>query len=490
MCRFRVLFLGFAAMVAMTGMTGLMTGCSFKPAAERSGTGGAGGETGGGPDAGLDRQLPDVPPRDYVLAEGGTQPCMNLQCKQTTCAFGDCMVPACTGTATTNVTGTVYDPAGKVPLYNVVVYVPNAPLDEVSEGPSCSRCDSKLSGQPVATALTDAKGQFTLKNVPVGADIPLVMQVGKWRRQVTIPNVAACVSTAIDDKNLTRLPRNSTEGHIPKIALTTGGADALECLLRRIGIDDAEFTPESAAGRINLFTGQDGSAQYDAAVNGGAMFTKVVPWWDDVANLNKYDIVLHSCEGVEKSTNKSAAATQALMDYANAGGRVFASHWHNWWFEHGPAPMPSVATFNHRSEPPSPMVGTIDTTFPKGMALAEWLVNVGGSTTMGQLSIVNGKRTVQTVNMPNAQRWIYNTAQASVQYFTANTPIGAPAEMLCGRAVFSDIHVSAADNFVQGPFPSECGAISDLSPQEKALEFMLFDLSSCIQDDTVVPPIP
>jgi hypothetical protein len=482
------------SLLLVGGVTG--GGCQFKPHHDVPGNGQGGAEGGqipvssggaGVPDGAVFRSDAAI---EYVLSDGGLTECVNLQCRQTTCEFGNCMVPACPNAEPTNVTGTVYDPAGKVPLYNVVVYIPNAPLDPVTEGPSCSRCDSALSGMPLATALTDAKGNFTLKNVPVGDNIPLVIQVGKWRREIKIPSVTACGSTAIADKELTRLPRNKSEGHIPKIALTTGGADALECLLRKIGIEDAEFTPEAGDGRINLFTGQGGSAVYDATINGGAMMTPAAPWWDDVNNLNKYDIIVHSCEGVENSTNKSAAATQALMDYANAGGRVFASHWHNWWFEKGPAPMQSVAVFNHRSENSTTLTGTIDTSFPKGMALAEWLVNVGGSTTPGQLPITAAKRTVQSVNMPAAQRWIYNAQQMSVQYFTANTPVGAPAEMLCGRAVFSDIHVSAAQGFKSGPFPMECGAVADLSPQEKALEFMLFDLSSCIQEDTVQPPIP
>jgi FlaG/FlaF family flagellin (archaellin) len=124
------------------------------------------------------------------------------------------------------------------------------------------------------------------------------------------------------------------------------------------------------------------------------------------------------------------------------------------------------------------------------MALAEWLVNVGGSTTQGQLTINQGKKTLTSVNMPAAQRWIYSTAESSVQYFTANTPVSAPADALCGRVVFSDIHVSAPNGFKPGLFPSQCGAVGDLSPQEKALEFMLFDLSSCIQEDQAPPRVP
>jgi hypothetical protein len=36
------------------------------------------------------------------------------------------------------------------------------------------------------------RGRFRIDNVPVGKDVPLVVQVGKWRRQVMLPEVLPC----------------------------------------------------------------------------------------------------------------------------------------------------------------------------------------------------------------------------------------------------------------------------------------------------------
>ena len=109
----------------------------------------------------------------------GTGQCKNLQCQQFECAAG----------SKTTVSGTVFDPAGETnPLYNVVVYVPNEPVLPFEDNVvKCSTCSDLYTGHPIASTLTGPDQQFVLENVPVGNDIPLVIQVGKWRRRSSFP---------------------------------------------------------------------------------------------------------------------------------------------------------------------------------------------------------------------------------------------------------------------------------------------------------------
>jgi hypothetical protein len=483
----------FRSLGAVIVLVGVVAGsaCTFRPGLPHgsslsgSSYGGQSGSSGG---AGA-----PAPPK----------PCTGLACQQSTCTLGPCNpAAACSNGARTTVSGTIMDPAGKVPIFGITVYVPNKPLDPIVDGPSCDPCDkttgtSLLSGDPITFTKTDEAGKFTLGlkdgDVPSGTNIPLVIQVGKWQRQVTIPTVTACMDNPMIDANLMRLPKNSSEGHIPKIALTTGQKDAMECLFRKIGITDDEFTTETGTGRINFYAGGGGTAAYDATLNAGAAFTPVNPWWDSLDNLKKYDIILHSCEGSFGSYNgnvppmsvKSPMALKALQDYADLGGRVFASHWHAYWFEKGTPPFQSIATFNHREGIPNPYDATIDQSFDTGASLAKWMVNVGGSTVPGMVTIAQdaSNRLVDAVAGGNiSQRWIYASTLTpqSVQYMSATTPIPGGT---CGRVVLSDIHVSAGagvgSDIPAMPFPSGCVTTS-LSPQEKVIEFMLFDIDSCV----------
>jgi len=439
--------------------------------------------------------------------EAGRPGCVGLECSQPT---------SCPGGTTTRLTGKVYDPAGKLPLYNVLVYVANAELAPIKSGISdtCDRCDGSVSGKPIATALTDATGSFKLDNLPAGVDFPLVIQVGKWRRKVMIPKMDPCTTRDLTDPNLTRLPKNRTEGDIPKIALSTGGADPLECLLRKIGLDDSEFGEQGSASRVHLFEG--GSFNVGATpqpvtrkLASGAALTKSTDLLATKDALAPYDIVLLACEGTENEATKPTATRQALYDYAKAGGRVFASHYHHVFFSGSPAEevrglgawvntATCGAAGQPRCEPEPPKAqivnGTVNTTFPKGAAMREWLAATGSLTPQGELALAEMRHNIDSVN-GSALSWIsaknpssLPADKSAVQYMSFNAPVGAADDKVCGRVVFSDLHVGAGDT--PGPdFPQGC-VTKDLTPQQRALTFMLFDLSSCIQRDDLPPQVP
>jgi hypothetical protein len=412
--------------------------------------------------------------------DGGPDGCDNLECKQVVCDQG----------GTTSLAGKVYIPAGTLPLPNVIVFVPNRPLAPLPAEISCERCDEHLSGSPLVRTTTDYTGSFVLEDMPVGEEIPLVMQVGRWRRQVTLPAIEPCVEntlTGSDEAELLRLPKDRNEGDIPRIALTTGRADALECLLLKIGIDEQEITNASGGGRVHYYAGGGGTPRFAQDLHGGADFDEAVDFWSDLESLKNYDVVIFSCEGGlgrdnEDDAYKSAAAVTNVRDYANIGGRVFASHWHNWWIDDrgGHEDFQPVATWNRQSNPDDDtMIGYIDTSFTKGRMLADWLDYLGASPELGQIVINGARRTLQAVHA-GAERWMYNDALNSTQNFSVNTPVAAPATQKCGRVVFSDMHVSDGDTSSSSTgFPDGCNT-TELTAQEKALVFMMFDLAACV----------
>jgi hypothetical protein len=287
--------------------------------------------------------------------------------------------------------------------------------------------------------------------------------------------------------NEAHLPRNSIEGDLPRIAVVTGAFDELGCLLSRIGVDGAEYgTPGKSDKRIHVYKGV-GGGDY---VSGGAPIAPKL--WDDINTLKQYDMLLLACEGWEYDEddttgrgNKTAASKLAMREYAALGGRVFATHYHYSWFKKNPEPdFKGVATWNAPSSAYGHKTLDVDTTFPKGAAFAKWLENVGASTVPGKLEVDQPGANVASVNPQVAQRWLYSDA---VAYMSFNAPIGVPEDQQCGRAVFSDIHVSG--EMGSAPLPAHCGS-EKLTPQELALEFFLFDLAACVQPDSAVPTAP
>ncbi len=442
------------------------------------------------------RDQASVAPRD--LSAGVS--CETLACR---------VNQSCPGGAHTTIRGRVFAPNGTLPLYNATVSIPTAPVEPFAAGVTCDRCDGKVSGEPLAVALTGPDGSFVLTDVPSGADVPLVIQLGRWRRKVTIPKVADCAETKLEDAGLTRLPKNRSEGDIPHIAIATGSADPFECLLLKVGLDAAEITAPSAAfsGRIHFYTATDapGTNLSPPAPRADQLYTSL-------GKLLEYDVLLLPCEGgaFDKSVVEGVPLTPdprvLLNQYLDAGGRVFATHLSYDWFTYPGSPYNKLASpvngvgqwpVGQKDDYNRTIHAPLVVTFPKGADFAAWLVHAGASSLPNTLDIAQGRHDLTGVDPAYAQPWVTYDFSAvgggpSVMHFTANMPLAPPRDDLgvpayCGRTVFSDFHVTAnALQSTSAPFPAACKAEA-MTDQEKALAFMLFDLSSCVQDDAVAP---
>jgi hypothetical protein len=521
----------------------------------------------------------------------------------------------CPGGGTTTIEGYVTSPNGVLPIPNAVVYVPNGAVAAFTNGVKCESC-ATASGNPLVSTTIDANGYFLLPNMPVSTpgkvvDIPVVVQLGRWRKQLTVQttactnNLVPAYGTAPASKTAA-LPSTKAEGDIPLTAISTGAVDGLECVFRKMGVADSEFTDGTGNGRIRLY--QDNGAMVTAAspaasvlygqplrsgnidgatnanpiaittssnhnlqtgdvvtisgvkgntnANGTWTITRTGnktftlngragnanysssngdTWYSCGtaacnAEIEKYDATIFGCVGSQRS--KDPIPRQTVVDYANKGGRVFATHFsYVWLYTANGYTSPWAATATsfapgtqawENKSPPGSLSAFVDTSFPKGVLFNNWLkapvaptpatypppyapVNALWQTSPPMLAITEPRKDINpTANLATsgiaspAQRWIYATAAGSTVFdpandpaaedaplhYTFNTPWGAPAANQCGRVLFSDFHVSIG-NTQDKTFPSECNS-DPLTPQEKVLAYMLFDLASCVS--TSGPP--
>jgi len=220
--------------------------------------------------------------------------------------------------------------------------------------------------------------------------------------------------------------------------------------------------------------------------------------------MNKYDLVMLPCDCGDEygSTGKSTSwkVTQTYMNnikaYTNVGGRLFTSHWGREWIEGGildsaplTAPFPSVATWDNGVYGSDPEYGLVDQSFAKGIDFATWLQNVGGSVSLGKFWISPTRFDVKATT-GTTQQWVKYSGTpyggtVNPADMTFNTPYAAVPAMQYGRVMYTDMHL--AEGFNSSSFPKECTGLGPLSAQEKAAEFLLFDLGACT---TPLPPPP
>ena len=317
----------------------------------------------------------------------------------------------------------------------MVVFVPNDPngaLTPIKQGTdTCNTCDVSI-GDYVTATISGPDGKFTLTGVPATTHVPLVVQIGKWRREVFLSQVTGCTDNAIAGLVDDAPPREAIRG----------GHSADGPRHRRRGQPRAASS--RASGSTRASTRRPTRAGGSTSTRGWAVAGAAASWGGrrrgapglssggtagDCTTDNP-DLRLElegqprgvrhrppglrgrhvRSRGVQQSTtNKTTTSKQALHDWLDEGGKVFATHFHYTWFKNGPADFQGVATWLGHSGGQDNALYTIDTSFPKGMVFNQWLGNVG-ALSGSQINLTSVAESVSTVNAPT-QRWIYNPAQ-------------------------------------------------------------------------------
>jgi hypothetical protein len=397
-------------------------------------------------------------------------------------------------TQTTTISGAVFDPrttANSLPLPNVLVYATTNPVAPLPSGVQCLTSNNSTPTGVVAYAFTAVDGTFELGNIPVNTTYTVVIQAGKWRRQFT-EDVGAGPLTGLS----LHMPADHTQGDIPMIAIATGSVDALECVLLQMGISPSEFTDDNGTvnpgGHIHLYKGTSTT---------GAVINPSTPSQSTLMNssstMNQFDMVMFPCQG-NAANQATATGATTLLNFANAGGRIFATHFsYAWLAPQSPysSLFPPVANWviNQAQPTPDPGSATVNTGFTDGAIMSQWLQNAGASTTPGQIQISTLRHDFNGV-IPPTQSWLTLNSGGTpadphpTMQFTFNTPVAAAADQQCGRVVFNEYHVFNATNTSNVIFPNECPSSPTMSAQAEMLEFALFDLSSFVTP-VVVPTI-
>ncbi len=446
-------------------------------------------------------------------------------------------VPDCSGRSQkTRLTGRVITPGrddantgNQVGVPNAYVYIlqSNDPatlpaissgIPGGSSGESCERCQNEKLGPVLASTTTTATGNFVLEgNIPVGEEFLLVVKAGKFRRAAhyTLPLNAACATTNLPTSvanNPTRLPRTMSDGlrvNIPRIAVTTGPIDAMECVFNKMGIATREFANGAATAggaRVHLYRGGSTNNPSGARLDNRTPHDTTL--YSDPARMRGYDMIVADCEGAswDSSFAQRDSYGANVRDYVNRGGRLFASHLsYSWLHENGTR---AYATGAGRFATGLGPAATWDTSLyldesgrgaiaagrpqasPRIQNFTSWMIREDVVANATARFTITDPRSSVTALGTATEEFVYRTnGNQRTQQFSFNTPYAAPATAACGRVAYSGFHVAATGGgltpFANARFPDHCAG--DLTGQEKVLLYMLFDLGACVGGDPVPP---
>ncbi len=376
----------------------------------------------------------------------------------------------CAGGTATTVSGVVRFPNGTLPVSNAFVYVPTGSVDDVARSGECGEC---VDGASVsAHTTTGSDGRFELTGLTGGAR-QIVIEKGKFRRVANV-EITECTRNELDAE-LIRLPRDSSEGQVPHVAVVQGEYDRMEVVLQQIGL---------APSAVDLIA---------SPIYGDASSDQASALLRDRARLTSYDIVLVNCgawvtdyDGVALCSD--ATVRDNLRAFVQGGGRLYAT---DLSYEIVEVTNPEMADFyggtgdgmSSTVERPfgdaeigDPMDSVVATVHDED--LRAWLeVNgaLSGHDTMTVDGMLDGFTMMDRASPTHAKTWVDGAVEWGSYIGVSGRgvrPLTVSTELGCGRTLFTSYHT----------VEESWGGSGGLVGQELALAYLVLEIGSGVQD--------
>ena len=389
-----------------------------------------------------------------------------------------CQVPSCPAGQTTEIVGRLFAGNGKDPIPGAAVFVPVYDLPELPDALGCDLCNQIPFS--VASSPTDFDGSFRLRGVPAGT-IPVVARLGRFQRVVSM-EVIPCVENTIpadpDTSGLgIRLPRKTRElsgqDALPRIAVASGDYDQIECVLKRIGIDE-----------IDMFD--------DRGVNNPPAIAPLSQLLGDEKRLFSYNILIVNCTDNQFLGSISKPSVQKTLEkFVGSGGRLYVTDWAYDVIEQVPEFAPFLC-FEPQNPPGAPMCtagpsaqSVADSREPYNSKdkvldplMAKWLRQFPGVIdTSDQVNVGYSFVVVSSASqdpLTPTKTWVQGPTPFGTRPQTVTFDYNS-----CGRVHFSTYNTEPAGAVDDGArWPNNCK--TTFSPQERLLEYLFFDIAACL----------
>jgi hypothetical protein len=399
----------------------------------------------------------------------------------TSCQGLYCQVPKCPSGTTTEIVGRLFAGNGKDPIPGAAVFVPVYNLPEFPATLGCDLCNNIPTS--VAVTNTEADGSFRLRGVPAGM-VPVVARLGRFQRVLSMDVIPCTENTVPADPDTgnkgIRMPRKNRElspqDNIPRIAVVSGDYDQIECVLKRIGVDE-----------LDMYNGRaPGSSSPPAIAESGTLLT-------DEKKLLSYNILIMNCTDNQYQSLLGSKTVQKNIElFVRSGGRLYVTDWAYDVIEQIPE-FSSYLCFEPQAIPGPLMCmngpekpTAADSREPYGdryrvldKDMASWLRQFPGvidasDTVPVDYSFVVVNQASKDPATPT-KTWV----EGNVPHYGKRPQTVTFDYKDCGRVHFSTYNTEP-DGVVDESqrWPRSCKA--DFSPQERLLEFLFFNIAACL----------